>query len=217
MRGDKLVIREEHIRAAEFIRDSLLEEITRSERLFIITIAGESGSGKSEIASAFGELLEKKDVKSVILQQDDYFSYPPKTNAEMRVSDITLVGMSEVRLELLEQNLKEIQDGNKEIEKPLVDFDNDCIERETLSLDGAGVIIVEGTYTTVLKNVHRRVFLDIDYFGTKKARERRAREEQDEFLEKILKIEHEIISTHKPMADIIIDTNYAGRMQDRTE
>jgi uridine kinase len=68
----------------------------KTQTKFTITIAGESGSGKSEIGAVLSDLLSEKDIKSIILQQDDYFVYPPKTNAEMRRKDLGQVGLSEV-------------------------------------------------------------------------------------------------------------------------
>lgn len=103
MKGDKLVIEEGHIKAASQIAEVLLPQIKERRSRFVITIAGESGSGKSEIASALSDILSKKGIKSAILQQDDYFVYPPKTNAEIRRKDINHVGLTEVRLGLLDQ------------------------------------------------------------------------------------------------------------------
>ena len=114
------MIREEHIRAAHFVMESLLDEIHKTSGKYAITIAGESGSGKSEIAEALAEHLLGKGIKSVILQQDDYFVYPPKTNSEMRKKSIDQVGISEVRIDLLEQNVRDILDGKSEIEKRLL-------------------------------------------------------------------------------------------------
>ena len=67
MRGDKLVIKEEHVEAARNITKLLLPRIIDNQNMFVITIAGESGSGKSEIAAALSELLSEKGVKSSIL------------------------------------------------------------------------------------------------------------------------------------------------------
>jgi hypothetical protein len=69
-------------------------------------------------------------------------------------------------------------------------------------------VIVEGTYTTALKNVSKRVFIDRTYIDTREARSLRACEDQDDFLEMILTIEHEIISSHRPRADIIVTREY---------
>ena len=211
MRGDKLVIHEGHIKAARQITKLVLPKIAKTKRKFVITIAGESGSGKSEVASVLSDSLAKEGIKSIILQQDDYFVYPPKTNANMRRKDIGHVGTSEVHLTLLDQNLKDFRDGKSRIEKPLVIYDDDLITKETAKLGGFEVAIVDGTYTTLLKNVNQRVFINRTRLDTRKARELRAREKQDEFLEKVLKIEHKIISAHKKKADILVTKNYGVR------
>ena len=208
MKGDKLVIQEGHVNAARHIMKLLLPQIRKAQSKFVITIAGESGSGKSEIAAVLSEFLSEKGIKSAIIQQDDYFVYPPKTNAKMRRKDISHVGLSEVRLAVLDQNLHDIIDGKNEIDKPLVIFNENLITKETVKLEGVKTIIVDGTYTTILKNAHQRIFIDRTYVDTIDTRKCRAREEQDEFLEKILQIEHKIISSHKPQTDIIVTNNY---------
>jgi uridine kinase len=208
MKGDKLIVTEEHVSAARMIMKLLFPEASMPQCRFILTIAGESGSGKSEIASALADLLSTKDMRSIILQQDDYFVYPPKTNENMRRKDIRHVGVNEVRLDLLDQNLADIMEGMTTIEKPLVIFTEDRITQEAISLDGVNVVIVEGTYTTSLDNAHQRIFIDRTYHDTRDTRRKRAREKQDEFLEEVLKIEHEIISTHLPRASIIVTNDY---------
>ncbi len=215
MRGDKLVVHEGHRKAASCVLELLLPFVAKCKETFIVTMAGESGSGKSEIAAVFSDGLSKKsDINSIIIQQDDYFVYPPKTNAKMRRNDINHVGLSEVRIELLDKNLRQILEGEATIEKPLVIFDEDRITQETINFKSIEVVLVEGTYTTLLKNVHQHIFIDRTYIDTKETRKQRAREEQDEFLEKVLKIEHDIISSHKPLADIIVTNNYDVKWND---
>ena len=189
----------------------LVSQIMQTETKFIIAIAGESGSGKSEIAACLSELLFEKGIKSLILQQDDYFVYPPKTNARMRRKDIGHVGLSEVHLAMLDHHLHDILMGKIDIDKPLIIFDDDLISRETVELKGIRVIIVDGTYTSLLQNVHQRIFIDRTYVDTRGARKRRTREKQDEFLEKVLEIEHRLISSHKDKADIVLTGNYELR------
>ena len=211
MIGDKLTIEKVHTKAARGVTNIVLPIIQAATGRFVISIAGESGSGKSEIASVLSDLLAENNVKSVIIQQDDYFVYPPLTNLKMRRKDIGLVGASEVRLSLLDENLKDIVDGKDEIEKPLVSFEEDRFTTEPVKLQGVKVVIVEGTYTTVLENVHQRVFIDRTNIDTRESRIRRSREAQDEFLEKILEIEHKIISAHKAQASIIVSQSYEVR------
>lgn len=209
MIGDKLIVKEFHTKAAKGVLDILMKTIKAKKGKFIITIAGESGSGKSEIAYELSRLLKTQSIKSYIIQQDDYFVYPPKTNEKMRKINIHNVGIGEVKLELLDKNLEEILQGSKKIHKPLVIFEEDRITEEGVDTYGIDVFIVDGTYTTVLKNADIHVFIDKTYRDTKKIRLERARETQDDFLEKVLKTEHEIISAHKSMANIIITRDYS--------
>jgi uridine kinase len=216
MQGDKLVIQEHHIKAARYLLDLLSFQIIRKQDTLILSIAGESGSGKSEVAAVLSRLLaEEKNIKSIIIQQDDYFVYAPKTNDRKRRKDIGHVGLSEVHLDLLDQNLGDILKGKSAIKKPLVIFGEDRITEETINLAGIGVVIVEGTYTTLLGNVHQRIFIDRTYIETRQSREQRAREEQDEYLEKILEIEHRIIASHKTQSDIILTSNYEVKRNER--
>lgn len=208
MKGDKLLIEDHHLKAAEQIANFLRSKIREAQHRFVITIAGESGSGKSEIASALSQLLSHAQVGNAIFQQDDYFVYPPKTNSAMREKDITHVGLAEVRLELLDSHLGQFLQGKASIQKPLVLFDEDTITQETVSFEGIKLVIVEGTYTTVLSNAHNRIFINRAYLDTRETRKRRARERQDELLERILAVEHGIISAHKMRADIVVTRDY---------
>jgi len=208
LKGDRLIIEDCHKKAACQTGKLVLSRITGDTGKYVITIAGESGSGKSEIASALSDILTGQGISNSILQQDDYFVYPPKTNENMRRNNIAHVGMGEVRLDLLDRNLRDFLDGVTEIAKPLVIFEEDTITEEQINLEGIRTVIVEGTYTTTLKNVQCRVFIDRTYIDTRESRKRRARETQDNFLERVLEIEHNIISSHRIWADIIINHDY---------
>jgi uridine kinase len=208
MRGDKLIINENHKKSAEMIADVVVPEINKCETKYTITIAGESGSGKSETAQTLKDELAKHNINSYIFQQDDYFVYPPKTNAKKRKENIKHVGTSEVKINLLDKHLLSFINGDKKLTKPLVDFDKDKVLSETVDLSEYKVAIAEGTYTTALDNAHTRVFIDRNYFDTKKSRAERSREKQDEFLEKILTIEHEIIRKQRDRAHLIITKDY---------
>jgi len=208
MRGDILIINENHRKDAHQIVDLIIDKIKSKKGKYIISVAGESGAGKSEIAASIAEVLTEKNISSFIFQQDDYFVYPPKTNAKMRIINISHVGMSEVKLDLIDEELKTILGGNNKIEKPLVIFEEDRIDKETVNLENIKVIIVEGTYVTALKNIDQRVFIDRDLNDTRELRKKRNREKQDEFLEAILLIENKIIAPQKSLADIIITKDY---------
>jgi uridine kinase len=208
MRGDILIIGDHHRQAAKEILEMTLPAIRSKNGKFIISIAGESGAGKSEIAYAMEGLLEKLKIPAYIIQQDDYFVFPPKTNEKMRVIDINRVGPEEVRLDLLNDNIKSVSEGKVQIEKPLVIFAEDRITTEALDLAPYQVILIDGTYTTLLEHIDCQVFIDRDRHDTREDRLKRNRENQSEYLESILEIEHKIISRHKDHACIIVDKEF---------
>lgn len=210
MKGDSIVVEDHHKKAASGVADILLQQPNLFDARTAISIAGESGSGKSETAQALADELESKGVKCFIFQQDDYFIHPPKTNDQTRRQNIDWVGSSEVRLDLLDDHLKQFLAGENTLTKPLVDYDNDCIEEEVVNLSTVSVAIAEGTYTTLLDQARNRVFINRSYLDTRAHREKRKRDESElgEFIENVLLIEHKIISSHKSRASIIIDGDY---------
>jgi uridine kinase len=178
-------------------------------RRVALTVAGESGSGKSEIAGELAKRLEADGLRVLILQQDDYFFYPPKTNHQRRLQDIRNVGLEEVNLALLAEHLRQFKHSpGQVIDKPLVIFEEDRITREKIDPKEYDMVIAEGTYTTLLEDADYRIFIDRDYRMTLEARKERARDPIDEFSERVLEIEHGIISKHKKLAHIVVDKDY---------
>jgi uridine kinase len=205
MIGDKLVITEYGRRNGRKVVEEVLKRVSGIRRVFVVTVAGESGSGKSETAFTTAQELGKVGLKAIILAQDDYFRLPPRTNSKKRREDIDWVGPGEVRLDLMDEHLQAARQGVKEIIKPLVYFNEDRIGDERLLLDGIEAVIAEGTYTTILKEADIRVFIDADYRSTLNHRKKRARDEAEgDFIENVLDIEHRIISSHKSLADVVL-------------
>jgi len=208
MKGDVVILSEKHIRAAEVIVAQIVERVKSKPNRFVITVAGESGSGKSETGLAIAKELEKHGIKSALLGQDDYFFLPPKSNTAQRRADPDWLGPHvEVNFAVLEQNLIDALSGAAEITKPQVDYHADKVESETLSLEGIQVVIAEGTYTTLLKHVDVKVFIARDWLKTLEDRKKRNRgnEVNDPFTENILATEHKIIAGHKQLADFVIN------------
>jgi len=211
VKGDKLVLQDYHRRAATEIVSHLIQDITKKKTRYIITVAGESGSGKSETGKAIADELDKFGITSVLLGQDDYFVLPPRSNDAKRREDPEWLGPHvEVKLDVLEQNLVSAIQGEKEIIKPLVDYDSNTIEDEIIHLDGIKVLIAEGTYTSLLKHVDTRIFISRNWLDTLEHRQKRKRgnEVGDPFIEQVLSIEHKIIAGHKQLADILITKDF---------
>lgn len=208
MRGDRLLIEPQHRRAADVIIPHLIERLESMSRPLVVSIGGESGSGKSELGAALADAARQRGLGVLVLQQDDYFHLPPKTNDRRRRESIDWVGPSEVDLRRLEENLRALRSGARSLVKPLVDYDADTIFEEALATRGLQFVIVEGTYTTSLDPVDVRVFIARTFQETVDARRRRRRDAQDAFVEQVLAIEHEIIKQHRDLADAVVGAGF---------
>lgn len=210
MQGDSLLIGPHHRRAAAQIVPLILPLI-EGEAKFTLTVAGESGSGKSETAAAIADELKQHGMSSVIFGQDDYFVYPPRSNDKARREDIDWVGPQEVNLALLDRHLAAFRAGWDSTLMPEVSYQDDSITTKDMDMSAARIAIAEGTYTTLLDQVHIRIFIDRDFEQTRAHREERNRDasELDAFVDRVLTIEHDLISAHKPRADFIINTDYS--------
>jgi uridine kinase len=208
MQGDIILVGEEHRRAAELIVDRIAEAVADAGRRTTITVAGESGSGKSETGQALADALEARGIRTVVLQQDDYYVLPPRFNDAARRANFAWVGTSEVRLDLLDGHLAAAQQGADAVVKPLVIYADNRIDEEVVSLEGVDAVVAEGVYTSLCEHVDYRVFIDRNRLETMAHRMKRGREEFDPFIEEVLTAEHEIISQHRSRADVIITREY---------
>ena len=211
MKGDVIVVEAHHRRAAAAIVMGIDEKIRAKSSRYVITVAGESGSGKSETGKAIADELALLGVRSVILGQDDYFVLPPRSNDARRRKDPEWLGPHvEVRLDALEGNLRDAVGGKADLIKPLIDYDRDSVEEVRISLNGIKVVIAEGTYTSLLKHVDTRVFIARNRLETLEHRRKRNRgsEAGDPFIEQVLMTEHKIIAGHAQLADFIITKDY---------
>ena len=211
MKGDIVIVQAHHEKVANTIVQQIIKKIKNAKRIYTITVAGESGSGKSEISLAIMHELEKYGIKAIILGQDDYFFLPPRLNSAKRRENPNWLGPHlEVNLDLLEKNLKDAIQGKNEIRKPLIDYNADTIETQTINLKGIKVLIAEGTYTSLLRHIDTKIFITRNWLLTLDDRIKRNRgnEVNDPFTERILATEHKIIAGHRYLADFIVTDTY---------
>ncbi len=212
MIGDKILVHQFHTDVAEKIVNKIYNKILQNksnDEKYVISVAGESGSGKSEIGFELSRLLNIKSIQTAVLGQDDYFVFPPLTNRRMRLNNPEQVGLYEVKLDLIDANLFSFKSGAEKIYKPIVDYNKDTILHEIRDTGSLDVIVIEGTYTSLLTYVDCRVFIDRNYKETRGHREDRNRGDTDPYTEEILAKEHEIISAHLKKADIVILKDYS--------
>lgn len=210
MQGDRIIVEASQLRLAEQLVARMWPSIQATAGRYAVTVAGESGSGKSTIAVATAQTLEQRGKRCVILQQDDYYVHPAKTNDATRRKDPNWYGPREVRLDFLDQQVRQILDGAAEIVKPLSIYAEDRFDEERIATADVDVVVVEGTYVTLLNNAQAKIFIDRNYMDTRAFREKRARDaaELDAFTENIIQKEHEIVVTHKALATLVIGKNW---------
>ena len=118
MIGDKIHVQPHHTSAAKAVFEILKDKIGGGR--VAVTVAGQSGAGKSEIAHELARFLDGDGHKTFVFQQDDYFVHPPKSNHNERVKDIDWVGTQEVKLKLMNEHVEAFKGGKHELlEKPL--------------------------------------------------------------------------------------------------
>ena len=210
MIGDILLFNDYHHVGTELIIDFLKKLDIKIP--YSLSVSGESGSGKTEIAQLLKEKLEEQGKRVMVLGQDDYFRLPPHSNHQQRKIDINWVGPMEVQLIWMNYNVQKlVQPEGTIVFKPLIHFTEDKIDTEYVT-GPYDIVIAEGTYTALLGDIDVRIFINRDYKETKKHRLSRNRDQALEndsdhdltFLEKILQIEHRIIKKHIKKADLVI-------------
>ena len=207
MIGDIIQIKPHHLPPAQEIVEHIEPELN-SAGMYAISVGGESGSGKSTLSLAIEKILQERGFPCFIFHMDDYFKLPPEDNHNRRLQKIENVGPEEVNLDVLQQHLNQAKTGKKTIKKPLVHYREHKLREVSVDLEDVKVVIVEGTYVSLLDNIDCKVFMQRNYNDTYHARVERARDPIIPFNENVLQIEHEIIRKHTSFAHILVDKNY---------
>ena len=197
---------------AKTLCSMLVEQYALSQRgRAVVAIAGESGSGKSvtadNLALAFGDCR----MSAGILNQDDYFKLPPRTNHEHRCLDLANVGSQEVDLALLHSHIVAFREGRDGVVAPRVDYQTNTFNTRQIDFSGLSVLIVEGTYVLGLDDVDVRIFLEATSNDTRERRRVRNRDIDAPIVEQVLAIEHELIAPQVALAQIVIDKEFRIR------
>ncbi|MBI4758375.1 MAG: uridine kinase [Chloroflexi bacterium] len=124
----------------------------------IVGIAGGTGSGKTTLVRKLLELLEGRSV--VVIEQDAYYQDQGQTPMEER-RRINYDHPDALDNDLLVSHLRDLRAG-KAIEKPIYDFTTCTRTGETVHVEPADVIIVEGIL--ILENPRLRALMDLKLF-----------------------------------------------------
>ena len=130
--------------------------------MFIIGIAGGTGSGKTTVVKRLTERLPKGEV--VVIPQDSYYKDSSDVPMEER-QNINFDHPDAFDWGLLEKHLKMLKEG-KAIEQPTYSYITCTRQKETIHVEPKEVVIVEGIMALCDKKLRNemdlKIFVDAD-------------------------------------------------------
>ena len=180
--------------------------------MFIIGIAGGTGSGKTTVVRKLTERLPKGEV--VVIPQDSYYKDSSHVPVEER-QNINFDHPDAFDWVLLEQHIAQLKQGMS-IEQPIYDYITCTRQKETVHIEPKEIIIVEGIMA--LSDMELREQMDLKIFVDADGADRlirvisrdivergRTAESVMERYQRVLKPMHEqFIEPCKRYADVII-------------
>ncbi len=181
----------------------------------VISVAGESGSGKTVTALCLAQALTVHGRPTGVLHQDDYFVLPPATNHANRVLDLANVGPHEVDFARLCSDVEAFRAAANGVTVPQLEYARNrfvTAQRDFATLE---VLIVEGTYVVEHVPADARLFLAATSDDTRARRKTRNRDIDSPLVDRVLAIEHPIIAAQVSLAHIVIDRDFRITRRDR--
>jgi len=123
----------------------------------VIGIAGGTGSGKTTIARKIAEVVGSS---AILLDHDAYYRDLGELSVEAR-SKINFDHPDALENELLLAHIQQLK-GRQTVQKPVYDFATHTRKAETITLDPAPIVIVEGILPLAIQEI--RQALDIKIF-----------------------------------------------------
>ena len=206
MKGDKKIILPIHYKKANKILKILQNEINKNTDKYVIAIAGQSGVGKTEIASLLQEKLYGLNFTTKIIYTDDYYKTNWHVRNEIRMNKgLQSVGQKEISWLKLNRVIRDFKNNKKELKVQQIHKYTDSTEKQTVNTSKLKIIIIEGLYALYTKNVDYNVYLEGGIKDTYKFRKQRGKENPDNpFRKKVLQKEAGEVLKSKPNANLII-------------
>ena len=197
MIGDKLIFRDRHYAAADKIMETIKPY---HDRRTAISIGGESGTGKSEIAFILRDRYYNQGIRVQLVSLDDYYKTSWKERRDWREKNFSLIGAGEMDWDRLHRVLDMYKTG---IQVRTTRINKYTYSREINLWDAESVdlLIFEGLYALGL-NTDFKIHVSGSYKETKDFRTERGKEIQDKHRDMVLERESEAVQKLKEKADL---------------
>ena len=209
MLNDVVTIEKKHTNAAITLFDRVLRD---RKSKFIVTISGEVGTGKCEIAHELGRMLIEAGISVKLLHMDNYYHIPPRERLEWRKKNgLEKIGYDEYDWLKINQNIDDFRMEKKSI-VPVVDLFTQNVDQLHTDFKGIEILIIEGLYSIRINQSDLRVFIELTYEDTWDEQKLTHKEILDDFRLEVLAHEHKAVQSLKGRADFYIDFDTANEI-----
>jgi uridine kinase len=209
MLNDVLTIEKKHTSAAVTLYERVMRDLKPK---FILSISGEVGTGKCEIAHELGRLLIEKGISVKLLHMDNYYFIPPRERHEWRIKNgLEKIGHNEYDWKYINENLDDFR-MNRPSVVPVVDLFTQKVDKLHTDFTGIDLLIIEGLYSIKINQSDLRVFIELTFEDTWEEQINTHKEVLDDFRLEVLKQEHTAVQSLKPLADFYIDFDTSGEI-----
>ncbi len=190
----------------------------KPDRPLFIGLAGGSGSGKTTIAES---VLDRLDGQVALVHHDAYYRHAPELSYEERTK-VNYDHPASLETELLVEHLMALRSGVA-IERPVYDFAVHLRSDETVRVEPAPVVVVEGILVLaepeLRSELDLKIFVDTDSDIRLARRLQRDIEERgrtvdsvvSQYFDTVRPMHIEYVETSKRYADLIIPEGYNPR------
>ncbi|MCK9269073.1 MAG: hypothetical protein RBR47_12445 [Bacteroidales bacterium] len=206
MLHDLITITPRHENAARLILDRIMElRAEKPSEKMMITISGEVGSGKSTISVVLGRMLKKRNIRTKILDLDDYYKIPPLERRKWRLEKgIESIGYDEYDWDRVNQNITDFK-HSRTSSLPCVDLITGYVDELITNFKGVDILLINGLYSLKIEDAALKVMIELTYDETTEAQRYSQKEDLDTYRLAVLQREHEVVQSLKSKADFYID------------
>ncbi len=216
MIGDIKIFKKEHFKKANLIIPHIIKFYNTTKRKkhkrIIVLISGESGTGKTEIASILQQKLwDDYGLRVKIVHLDDYYKTSWEDRNKIRkLKGLDTIGVKEIKWYLIKRLIKDYFQHKKELLVQRIHKYTNSIEQVICKNPSIDILIIEGLYALYAKKFNNSdlmfgIFLEGTYKDTYEFRKERAKENPDDkFRQKILEKEHLVVERLKKYANLVV-------------